>query len=102
LDLPFALPLTLFRTLNWLPWPLVPKRQWLAARFKEKRVITLGKHQKILAAEDWKNTKGQRPRRPKRRCECREPKSRIILSRIHGLHPGECFSVRMTTARDHK
>jgi integrase len=37
--------------INWLPWPLVPKRQWPAVRFKEKRAITLEEHQRILAAE---------------------------------------------------
>jgi integrase len=37
--------------MNWLPWPLVPKRQWPAVRFKEKRGITLAEHQRILAAE---------------------------------------------------
>jgi integrase len=37
--------------MNWLPWPLVPKRQWPAVRFKEKRAITLEEHQLILAAE---------------------------------------------------
>ena len=37
--------------MNWLPWPLVPKRQWPEVRFKEKRAITLDEHQKIIAAE---------------------------------------------------
>ena len=37
--------------MNWLPWPLVPKRQWPAVKFKEKRAITLEEHQKIIAAE---------------------------------------------------
>ena len=37
--------------MNWLPWPLVPKRQWPAVQFKEKRAITLDEHQKIIAAE---------------------------------------------------
>ena len=26
--------------MNWLPWPLVPKRQWPAVEFKDKRAIT--------------------------------------------------------------
>ena len=30
--------------MNWLPWSLVPKRQWPAVRFKEKRGITLEEH----------------------------------------------------------
>ncbi len=39
-------------TWNWLPWPLIPKRQWPAVRFKDKRAITLEEHQrKIIAAE---------------------------------------------------
>ncbi len=37
--------------MNWLPWPLIPKRQWPAVKFKEKRAITLKEHQKIIAAE---------------------------------------------------
>jgi integrase len=37
--------------MNWLPWPLVPKRQWPAVQFKEKRAITLEEHRKIIAAE---------------------------------------------------
>jgi integrase len=37
--------------MNWLPWPLVPKRQWPAVRFKDKRAITLEEHHKIIAAE---------------------------------------------------
>jgi integrase len=36
---------------NWLPWPLIPKRQWPAVKFKEKRAITLDEHQRIIAAE---------------------------------------------------
>jgi len=37
--------------MNWLPWPVIPKRQWPAVRFKEKRAITLEEHERILAAE---------------------------------------------------
>jgi integrase len=37
--------------MNWLPWPLVPKRQWPAVKFKDKRAITFEEHQKIIAAE---------------------------------------------------
>src|ERR1039457_7273418 len=37
--------------MNWLPWPLIPKRQWPAVRFKDKRAITFEEHQKIIAAE---------------------------------------------------
>jgi integrase len=37
--------------MNWLPWPILPKRQWPPLRFKEKRAITLEEHQRIIAAE---------------------------------------------------
>jgi integrase len=37
--------------MNWLPWPLVPKRQWPAVRFKEKRAITADEHTRIVARE---------------------------------------------------
>ncbi len=37
--------------MNWLPWPILPKKQWPQVRFKEKRAITLAEHQKIVAAE---------------------------------------------------
>lgn len=37
--------------MNWLAWPLIPKRQWPAVRFKEKRAITLEEHQKIITRE---------------------------------------------------
>jgi integrase len=34
-----------------VPWPLIPKRQWPAVQFKDKRAITREEHQRILAAE---------------------------------------------------
>ena len=37
--------------MNWLPWPILPKRQWPQLKFKEKRAITHEEHQKIIAAE---------------------------------------------------
>jgi integrase len=37
--------------LNWLPWPLIPKRQWPVVRFKDKRGITLDEHTRILERE---------------------------------------------------
>jgi len=37
--------------MNWLPWSLVPKRQWPEVKFKEKRAITLEEHQRIITAE---------------------------------------------------
>jgi hypothetical protein len=37
--------------MSWLPWPIIPKRQWPEISFKEKRGITWEEHQKILAGE---------------------------------------------------
>jgi integrase len=37
--------------MNWLPATVIPRRQWPAIHFKEKRAITLAEHQKIIAAE---------------------------------------------------
>ena len=37
--------------MNWLPWPLIPKRQWPAVKFKDKRAITQAEHLRIIAAE---------------------------------------------------
>ena len=38
--------------MNWLPWPLIPKRQWPAVRFKDKRAITWEEHCRIIAREN--------------------------------------------------
>ena len=37
--------------MNWLPWPLIAKRQWPVIRFKEKRAVTAEEHVKILERE---------------------------------------------------
>ncbi len=37
--------------MSWLPWPLIPKRQWPAVKFKEKRAITWEEHCRIVARE---------------------------------------------------
>src|ERR1035437_225694 len=37
--------------MNWLPWPVLARKQWPALRFKEKRAITWEEHHKILAGE---------------------------------------------------
>jgi hypothetical protein len=37
--------------MNWLPWPVLPKKRWPAVRFKEKRGITWKEHQAIVARE---------------------------------------------------
>jgi len=37
--------------MNWLPWPIIPKRQWPAVKFKQRRPITWEEHQRILERE---------------------------------------------------
>jgi len=37
--------------MNWLPSTVIPRRQWPAIYYKEKRAITLEEHQKIITAE---------------------------------------------------
>jgi integrase len=37
--------------MNWLPWPVLPRKQWPKVHFKEKRAITLEEHQRIIAVE---------------------------------------------------
>jgi hypothetical protein len=37
--------------MNWLPVPVIPKKQWPSFRFKEKRAITLEEHNAIVVAE---------------------------------------------------
>ena len=37
--------------MNWLPATVIPRRQWPAVHYKDKRAITLAEHQKIIAAE---------------------------------------------------
>ena len=38
-------------SMNWLPWPIIPKRLWPEVRFQPKRAITLEEHQLILERE---------------------------------------------------
>jgi integrase len=38
-------------SMNWLPWPLIPKRLWPEVKFKPKRAITMAEHQLILERE---------------------------------------------------
>jgi hypothetical protein len=38
-------------SMNWLPWPLIPKRLWPEVRFKERRAITSEEHQLIIERE---------------------------------------------------
>jgi hypothetical protein len=37
--------------MNWLPWPLTPKRQWPVVRYKVRRAITWEEHCRIVARE---------------------------------------------------
>jgi hypothetical protein len=37
--------------MNWLPASVIPRRQWPAIHFKEKRAITFEEHQQIIAGE---------------------------------------------------
>jgi integrase len=37
--------------MNWLPWPVLPKKQWPKVRYKEKRAVTAAEHQAIVAYE---------------------------------------------------
>jgi integrase len=38
-------------SMNWLPWPLIPKRLWPEVIFQPKRAITLAEHQLIMERE---------------------------------------------------
>jgi integrase len=37
--------------MGWLPWPVLPKRQWPAIHYQEKRAITREEHDLILSRE---------------------------------------------------
>jgi integrase len=37
--------------MNWLPWPVLPKKRWPAIKFGEKRAITCKEHQAIVERE---------------------------------------------------
>src|SRR6266568_2655588 len=37
--------------MNWLPWPLIPKRLWPEIQFRPKRAITWEEHQRIVGRE---------------------------------------------------
>jgi integrase len=37
--------------MNWLPWPVLPKKRWPGVRFREKRAITWEEHDRIVARE---------------------------------------------------
>ena len=38
-------------SMNWLPWPLIPKRLWPEVRFQPKRAISIEEHQLIIERE---------------------------------------------------
>lgn len=37
--------------MNWLAWPILPKRKWPVVRFNEKRAVTQEEHERILLRE---------------------------------------------------
>jgi len=37
--------------MHWIPWPVLPKRQWPAVVHRERRAITFDEHQKIINRE---------------------------------------------------
>ena len=37
--------------MNWLPWPVIPKKQWPAVVSKTKRAITVDEHTAIIGTE---------------------------------------------------
>ena len=37
--------------MGWLPWPILPKKQWPVIRTKRKRAVTLAEHSKIIERE---------------------------------------------------
>jgi integrase len=37
--------------MNWLPWPVLSKKQWPAIRYEEKRAITAAEHAAFLSTE---------------------------------------------------
>src|SRR5438094_4927244 len=38
-------------SMNWLPWPIIPKRLWPEVRFQPKRAITVDEHKLIVERE---------------------------------------------------
>jgi len=38
-------------SMNWLPWPIIPKRLWPEIKFRDKRAITREEHDQIIARE---------------------------------------------------
>ncbi len=44
--------------MGWLPWPVLPKRQWPPIRYNEKRAITQEEHELILSRESNAEMRG--------------------------------------------
>jgi len=42
-------------SMNWLPTPVIPRRQWPEVVLKEKRAITRDEHERIVAHEGIRN-----------------------------------------------
>jgi len=42
--------------MDWVPWPVMPKRQWPAVRYREKRAVTRQEHELILSTSFHKST----------------------------------------------
>lgn len=43
--------------MSWLPWPVLPKKQWPAVKYGEKRAVTADEHRRILEGEknpEWR------------------------------------------------
>lgn len=43
--------------MSWLPWPVLPRKNWPVIRFKEKRAVTREEHEAIVAREpnpEWR------------------------------------------------
>src|SRR6059036_1754163 len=38
-------------SMNWLPWPIIPKRLWPRIEYQPKRAITADEHREIIAGE---------------------------------------------------
>ncbi|HWW01303.1 MAG TPA: hypothetical protein VNZ64_16520 [Candidatus Acidoferrum sp.] len=38
-------------SMNWLPWPVIPRRLWPKIEYKPKRSITPGEHRRIIERE---------------------------------------------------
>lgn len=37
--------------MNWLPWPVIPKKRWPAVRYRERRAITRAEHLAMVGRE---------------------------------------------------